>query len=223
MIGTHNSATGETARSLFGVFIAPFSVTQDLTLAEQYLLGTRCYDLRIAKRKGKWHAAHGLWTSKKTFEELMRNLNSVIEEQVRYTGGSDRSNIVVVDVILERHCKRDLADYMSYVNGGLKELQQELQYVKFRYIGRKYDEDGNGECFGCLAPEYGHMSVQRFKNLSIKKWACLWPLPRFWARRETWVYDKNVINFYDFFSYKRYKKVLEETGGKIVTWEDFLP
>jgi hypothetical protein len=71
MIATHDSLTAYPVKSLW---LRPFNFLckcQDKTLKEQYDAGARSFDLRFAKYRGEWYAAHGaMLYGKKLFTAL---------------------------------------------------------------------------------------------------------------------------------------------------------
>ncbi len=222
MIGTHDSATGEKGKGFLSWLVQPFSRTQDLTLNGQFRAGARYFDLRIALKDGKWYAAHGLWTSEKTFEELMQELDTAICNSRGYYRHERQSICVTVDVTLERNCKKHLKAFREFAANKLIDIQAGLNYVKFRLVSTKYNEKGDWELLLNLSPEYCRPCVHRFKNLRIGKWASLFPLPRFWDKRKPFAYDREVINMYDFLDDNKVEKVKEVNDGKIITWLDWL-
>ena len=81
-IGTHNSGTGEKVANLLSWLLIPFCRTQGKTISEQYEAGARMFDIRIRKHgyMGTWHLCHGLFVTKKTFHELIFELELLKED-----------------------------------------------------------------------------------------------------------------------------------------------
>lgn len=75
-IATHNSFTGEKPYGLASCLGALFSKCQSKNLRQQYQAGCRLFDLRINKCKGQWRGAHGLWHSKRTFYDMLKQLET---------------------------------------------------------------------------------------------------------------------------------------------------
>lgn len=74
-IGTHNSATGEKGKGFISVLVTPFSKCQGRNIASQINMGCRYFDIRFAIDKhGIWRAAHGLWTSQKTLDNILDDI-----------------------------------------------------------------------------------------------------------------------------------------------------
>lgn len=78
-IATHNSATGEAGCGLLSYIMTPFARTQSKTIKEQYEAGCRSFDIRIRKSGGVWKCAHGLWTTKRTAEDIISEIDSFLE------------------------------------------------------------------------------------------------------------------------------------------------
>lgn len=66
--GTHDSATGN------GVALASFAQCQDITLAEQWALGVRAFDLRPKVRDGYLNINHGVAATKLRFDDALFTL-----------------------------------------------------------------------------------------------------------------------------------------------------
>jgi hypothetical protein len=77
MLATHDSLTSYPIKSWW---LKPFAWTckcQDKTLEEQYAAGARSFDLRFAKYKGKWYAAHGAMIYNITLNEVIAKLSGL--------------------------------------------------------------------------------------------------------------------------------------------------
>ena len=75
LIGTHNSATGESGCGFISTIVALFATCQSKTLAEQYASGVRFFDLRVRNTSRGWVCAHGPWESKRSFESVLSQLS----------------------------------------------------------------------------------------------------------------------------------------------------
>jgi hypothetical protein len=74
MVATHDSLT---AYPLKTWWLKPFNFLckcQDKDLVEQHHAGARSFDLRFAKYRGEWYAAHGAMIYDMTLEEVFRTL-----------------------------------------------------------------------------------------------------------------------------------------------------
>ena len=70
-IGTHNSATGETA-SFWSMFLNPFAKCQSKSLIEQYKAGARLFDIRVKKYNDTLYCYHGPWRTSHSAQEVLR-------------------------------------------------------------------------------------------------------------------------------------------------------
>ena len=77
-IATHNSVTGERGRGFLSLLVAPFSKCQSKTLAEQFEVGCRYFDIRYkwSDKRKEYVCAHGLWESQKTLNDVLKEINS---------------------------------------------------------------------------------------------------------------------------------------------------
>ncbi|MDR1336035.1 MAG: hypothetical protein LBK22_04310 [Tannerella sp.] len=74
MLATHDSLTAYPVKSWW---FGPFNFLckcQDKTLEEQYHAGARSFDLRFARYRGEWHAAHGAMIYRITLKEALKTL-----------------------------------------------------------------------------------------------------------------------------------------------------
>lgn len=76
-IGTHDSATGEKARSWWMKLLTPFWKTQSKTIKEQYEAGCRMFDIRVKKVGREYYCAHGLFVTEKTAHEIFTELDNL--------------------------------------------------------------------------------------------------------------------------------------------------
>lgn len=76
-IATHNSVTGEKGRGILSFLVAPFSKCQSKTLAEQFEVGCRYFDIRYkwSDKRKEYVCAHGLWESKDNLHDLLSMIN----------------------------------------------------------------------------------------------------------------------------------------------------
>jgi hypothetical protein len=78
-LATHDSLTAYPVKSWW---LRPFNFLckcQDKTLEEQYAAGARSFDLRFAKYRGEWYAAHGAMIYDITLKEAIKKLASFPE------------------------------------------------------------------------------------------------------------------------------------------------
>ena len=110
-IATHDSATGEKCKGLLSYLVWIFSVTQGKTIKEQYDAGCRYFDLRVKLDKHNvWRCAHGLWTAKPTFMDILNEINSFgepcyvdITYEIRLTDEEKEKFLELVDSVNETY------------------------------------------------------------------------------------------------------------------------
>ena len=109
MIGTHNTFTYLHCDSKLVECQSRFWRCQDLTLAEQYKIGVRYFDIRVFRtvKNGRkvWQAAHGEANLKKTWT----NIKSVCN-MVRALKGSK------FRILLEKGDQDDIDEFAKQVN-----------------------------------------------------------------------------------------------------------
>lgn len=174
-IATHNSATGERPLNLLSYLMIPFCRTQSKTLKEQYEAGCRMFDLRIKEHKGKWHLAHGLFLTKKTFTEVLSELESFGEPcyiLVTYEGK-----------LATEEAKQSFIAY-------IKDLQKDSSNLMWGPVCVKYTNDDlivDWETIipsACDFPE----NYSSFLQLTGENWQTFIPIPWLWKQ----FYFKNV-------------------------------
>jgi hypothetical protein len=74
MLATHDSLSGYPVKFWFLKPFFFFARCQNKTLEEQYAAGARSFDLRFAKFRGTWYAAHGAMLYKITIPEVIGTL-----------------------------------------------------------------------------------------------------------------------------------------------------
>ena len=78
-IATHDSATGEKGQGFLSWLVTPFARTQSKTIKEQYNAGCRMFDIRVKLINNKWCCAHGIWYTKRTAEDILKEINNFPE------------------------------------------------------------------------------------------------------------------------------------------------
>lgn len=167
-IATHDSATGEKSKNLLSVLLIPFARTQSKTIAEQYNAGCRSFDLRIKKVKNEWYCAHGLWISKRTFKNIIQEINTFAERcyvSVTYEGHIENN-----DEIIELFNKAKIA-YKRIIWGALS-----VKYGKDSSgVKVKYDV--------VISPQPKYVGgKQGFLPLDGHSWHTFLPIPWLWYK-----------------------------------------
>ena len=64
MLASHNTFTYDKPANILLYLISIFWKCQKIDINKQYALGVRIFDIRVARYKNRWYAAHGLYRSK---------------------------------------------------------------------------------------------------------------------------------------------------------------
>ena len=167
-IATHDSATGEKGWGLLSWLMTPFAKTQSKTIAEQYEAGCRSFDIRVKKTKRGWVCAHGLWQSKKMF-------NDIIAEIAKF---SDRCQVCVT--------YEGKAEHNEEMIEMLNKLKIRWKHIIWGYVAVKYGKDSNGIKVKYDIIDNGDMMYeggrQGFLPLDGRSWHTLLPIPWLWDR-----------------------------------------
>lgn len=180
-IATHDSSTGELGAGLLSILITPFAKTQSKTIKEQYDAGCRSFDIRIKKVNNVWKCAHGLWKSKRTFEDIIEEINNFLDRcqvSVTYEGKID-NNEELISLFQQYTVK-----YSHIIWGYLA-----VKYGKESTgIKVKYDIIFNGEK-GYEGGEQG------FVPLDGRSWHTYIPIPWLWDKLYSRPHVFNEIKF----------------------------
>ena len=161
-IATHNSATGEKGHGILSFLVTPFARTQSKTLREQFNAGCRSFDIRIRKTKRGWVCAHGLWTSKRTADNILQEISSFgerVEVSVMYEGGENK----------------EFEDFATRVRTKYPDIVWGTFTTKFgNYVAQLADREYSG-------------GKQGFVVLDGRSWHTYIPIPWLW----NFVYTRN--------------------------------
>lgn len=168
-IGTHNSATGEKPGTLLSWLLIPFCRTQSKTIKEQYEAGCRMFDLRIKQHNGIWHLAHGPFITKRTFVEVLDEINSF--PQRCYI-------IVTYEGKLDNEEKKKLFIDTMYV------YQRNYSNLIWGPIAVKYTNNDLIVDWETLLPATCEWPETRaaFLGLDGKRWQTYIPIPWLWKQ-----------------------------------------
>lgn len=107
LIGTHNSATGEKARGLLSLLLAPIARCQTKTLIEQYEAGCRLFDLRVRDGKNGYYLCHWWFKTNRTLCGALGELNACNEKvsvMITYEGRCNDEKMFLGSVLsLQRY------------------------------------------------------------------------------------------------------------------------
>lgn len=182
-IATHNSATGEKP-IWYSWILTPFARCQSKTIREQYEAGCRLFDIRIKLVGDKWRMAHGLWYTKRTAEDIIKEINELGANQFKgkcritltYEGNAEHNDI-----------------FISFVS----KLKSLYTNIKYGPIAVKYGKDSNG-----IKVQYDYIAEgdpnwldkparSCFLALNGKSWHTYIPIPWLWKKI---YYDKPEFN-----------------------------
>lgn len=74
---SHNSGTGERPANMFARLFPFVARCQNKDILDQYKIGVRGFDIRIRWHKDGYYVHHGLARYRKTFEQVIQELNNV--------------------------------------------------------------------------------------------------------------------------------------------------
>ncbi len=162
MKATHNSATGESGLGLLSLLVAPFSRCQSKSISGQYEHGSRLFDIRAKWHKGQWHSGHGLWTSKRTFMDIVQEI----------AGFAPYKAYVIVTI------EGDIKDYYRFVTDGTSRKVADLLGEQFVYIAVKKPQ---WEIVCTKNQSVADYIRTDYEILDSRNWRRFIPIPRLWA------------------------------------------
>ena len=185
-IATHDSATGEKPLNFISWLLIPFARTQSKTIKEQYEAGCRMFDLRIKKHHNCWRAAHGLFVTKKTFIDILEEINN-FDEPCR------------ISITYEGKLKNDIEknEFIESINA----FKKTYKNIYWGPIAVKYTDDDLKVDWKVIIDSdknYKWISAtQGFLPLDGKHWQTFLPIPWLWNK----IYTPNHIFNEDTFTY----------------------
>lgn len=166
-IATHNSCTAEPSKGLLSYLALPFARCQSKTVIEQFQAGCRYFDFRVRLcRDGKYRPAHGLWTCKRTVDDILEQLNV---EAINHTYKQDADQApTYISIIYEGEC--------DYIPGFLTQVNQ---WIK-RYNHLTVVEIGLKKPWKSIyTPKTVHFKYG-FIPLNKQHWQTWIPIPKLW-------------------------------------------
>ncbi len=169
LIATHDSATGERPASLLSWLLIPFCRTQSKTIKQQYDSGCTMFDIRIRKYRGQWHCAHGLFITKKTFAEVLREINNFPEPC--YLGVTYEGRLAD---------QQATEDFIRYV----KACQAETPNILWGDTAVKYTDRDAIVDWSVILPATcaSPRTIQGFLPLDGRTWHTYLPIPWLWKK-----------------------------------------
>ena len=185
-IATHDSATGEKGQGFLSWLITPFAKTQSKTIKEQYDVGCRMFDIRIKLINNEWYCAHGIWRTKRTAEDILKEINNFPEScYVTLTYEGDSKNLFEFSTFADR-------------------AQFHLTNINWGGIAIKYGEKAN--LFKVIYdyikqyPSDWPANKRGFLPLDGSSWHIIIPIPWLWKKiyYNKPIFFDNIYTFVDF-------------------------
>lgn len=162
-LATHDSATGEKGYGLLSYLVLPFARTQSKTIKEQLEIGVTSFDIRVRNTSRGLVAAHGLWESKKTIEEILSEINTY---KGCYVSLTYEGTVI------------DEGDFIE----DMEKLIKMYPNIKCSWIAVKKP------IWKMVKYNYEEPTETAFKNLDGSTWHTYLPLPWLWKK----IYYNNV-------------------------------
>ena len=164
-IATHDSGTGEKSKNFLHRLFKPFAKTQTKTIAEQWNMGVRYFDLRV---NDKFVISHGLWQANKNVYDILSELNVLAL--------GDITNKTYIMITIERNYNnwKEIADK-------LKIIVQCYPNIHCVSINRKYPK---WECIYnynspiCAKDYVSVPSAKEYLMFKFKNWKKYIPMPK---------------------------------------------
>jgi hypothetical protein len=171
-IATHNSATGEKPANLLSWLVIPFSRTQNKTIQEQLESGVRMFDIRIKQYNNEYHVGHGLFTTKRTVEDILQQIND---------NGSKDPIYVLLTYEGKLCTDEEINNFKSYVNS----LKKKYNNISFGDIAVKYTDDDlivDWKVVDYANCDWPVNTKSEYMKLNGKNWQTYIPIPWLWKK-----------------------------------------
>lgn len=182
--GTHDSVTGEKGHGVFKAF-RYLGQTQKLTIIEQAKAGVKYFDLRVRRTKRGWICAHGLWETKKTFSQFLKE----ISDNAQYSE-------IYIAVTYEGTLPKDLseADFTKFIKKSIKKYTN----LKLYSVSEKYKKvSWNKTVWNSIWTRGGLNIIGHYPHFSLTPFP---PVPSFWKMEKPELpEDENTIVIIDFY------------------------
>lgn len=172
-IATHNSATGEDGLwwcKIFNLFIK----TQNKTIKEQYKAGCRLFDIRVKLHCGEFRCGNGLWLTKKSAEDIFKELHDLDGSIVTITYEGDPNKI-------EKFLEFD------------KYIKEKYPLIFYGYSAIKH----NNRTIIIDPGDYEFESKSQFLPLDMRFWYTYLPIPWLWKK----IYNDKPKFTEDYYTY----------------------
>lgn len=185
-IATHDSATGEKPGNILSRLVIPFARTQSKTIREQYDAGCRLFDIRVKNAGGRICCAHGLFVTRRTAVDILKEINDFPEQcyvYLTYEGRLDKEQTATFSKAVKRW--KEMYQRILWGHVCVKYTDSKL-FVKYGKILQPT----------CIEPP----TRQGFLPLDGKTWQTYLPIPWLWKKiyHNKQEFDKQVFTFVDF-------------------------
>ena len=184
--GTHNSVTGEKGYGFINLFKF-FCKTQNYTIIEQAKKGVRYFDIKVRKTSRGWVGANGSWETKKTFQEILKEISNNIIHENAY-----------LSITYEGSLPKNLTekDFLKFIKKNIKRYDNLTLYS----VSEKYKKSQKKLGMNPIWTRGGLTLIEHFTQFSFLK--PFPPIPSLWkkeALEEVPMNDKTIIivDFYD--------------------------
>lgn len=184
--GTHNSVTGEKGYGFKNLFRF-FRQTQKYTIIEQAKKGVRYFDIKVRKTTRGWVCANGSWETKKTFQEIIREIsyNTIYEN-------------VYLSITYEGCLPKELTekDFLRFIKKNIKKYDNLTLYS----VSEKYKRSKRKLGKNPIWTRGGLTLIENYTQFSfIKPFP---PIPYFWKKENPEEIPSNdktiiIVDFYD--------------------------
>ena len=178
--GTHDSVTGEQGYGLASLFTW-LCKTQTLCIKDQVIKGCKYFDLRVRKTRRGYICAHGLWTTKKLFTDILVDLKDKedIYVSVTYEGSLDDSKY---------------KEFIKYVKSVIPEN------VKLTFIAVKYAKIGRYKRGWKTIETVNYLPIKGlYPCFDFRDYKSLLPIPYLWRKLNVTELSEDKVNVIDFF------------------------
>lgn len=184
--GTHDSVTGEKGYGIIK-FFKFFGQTQTYTIIEQAKSGVKYFDIRVRKTDRGWICAHGLWETKKTFQQFLKEISENIIHETAY-----------IAVTYEGTLPKGMSekDFLKFIKKNIKRYENLILYS----VSEKYKKSENHKLvWNSIWTKGGLNIIAHYTHFSLTPFP---PIPSFWKMEYPEVIPEDdktivIVDFYD--------------------------
>lgn len=183
-ISTHDSATGEKPRNFLSWIGTPFARTQSKTIKELYEAGCRHFDFRLRKKGDEWICCHGIFETKRTFEDILSDISEGYMDITFEDDFSDNEtptktniyNLISKFFIHTNTTKQEFIDYIDYIS-------EKYPNIKICTVNVKYPT------WQMIRQDNQIPLKSKFLALDGSSWHTYLPIPWLWKK----IYFNNPV------------------------------